>query len=490
MIAIMVTMATEDFHGAHHVGVTRMDEHVCLNGHELFEFRTRQCPLYAKGVCSNSSRCNMSHSETWPRRNPLQFAYDYKLCPNIQFFRTDNKMQLHGKCNYGRRCKFSHSKEEQLYHPDLYKTRMCLNFPNCKGYYCPFAHSQSELRQQGIPIVRRCFEKPMTTMEMRIMDPMTIMENTMSIMDPMTIMESTIDDSFFGQTLDEEARDKFKAFTGPRVDHGSPFYKIGGDGKGILETNQGALCNILETNQDKLRSIVETNQDTLRNILESDLVTETSVATGTPTNSPIVPPSKFNVVPDGLANLDALLATLATSPKLSMVSRDVMRENKIVATDVMGRDTMAMDERMVGMENKMVTMNSKMMDTGEDLDEQNVGILNQTLLHEITANESRMAQMCLDNWKGVDTISLHSTTCSPTVHSQDALFTDSSTRGAHNGSHDLDGTTPLWKGAKGDVMDTIWDIEDDKWFDTVIKAGLKLLGDDSVFGPGEFLRTS
>ncbi|GIX63360.1 zinc finger domain containing protein, putative [Babesia caballi] len=127
-----------------------LPKHVCLNAKELEEFRTKQCPMYSKGTCADSVRCNMSHSETWPRRNPSVFRYDYKLCPNIQFFRQDNKMQLKGKCHHGRRCRFSHSKEEQLYHPDLYKTRMCLNFPNCKGYFCPFAHSKAELRTRKV----------------------------------------------------------------------------------------------------------------------------------------------------------------------------------------------------------------------------------------------------------------------------------------------------------------------------------------------------
>ncbi|KAK1444029.1 hypothetical protein BgAZ_209050 [Babesia gibsoni] len=120
--------------------------HMILKGKELKEFRTKQCPLYVKGMCPDSKQCNMSHSETWPRRNPSLFKYDYQLCPNIQFSRSDNKMRLLGKCSYGRKCRFSHSKEEQLYHPDLYKTRMCLNHPFCTAYYCPFAHSEDELR--------------------------------------------------------------------------------------------------------------------------------------------------------------------------------------------------------------------------------------------------------------------------------------------------------------------------------------------------------
>lgn len=130
-----------------------VEQHVCLNSKELQEFRTEQCSLYVKGACKDSKRCSMSHSETWPRRNPRQFGYECKLCPNIQFFRNDNKMQLSGKCSYGRRCKYSHSKEEQLYHPDLYKTRLCLNHPNCKGYYCPFAHSRDELRPRNENVV-------------------------------------------------------------------------------------------------------------------------------------------------------------------------------------------------------------------------------------------------------------------------------------------------------------------------------------------------
>lgn len=135
------------------------EQHVCLDPKELQEFRTEQCTLNAKGLCQDSTRCKMSHSETWPRRNPTLFGYECRLCPNIQFFRAENKMQLSGKCNYGRRCKYSHSKEEQLYHPDLYKTRVCLNHPNCKGYYCPFAHSREELRPRNEDLMAAAYRE-------------------------------------------------------------------------------------------------------------------------------------------------------------------------------------------------------------------------------------------------------------------------------------------------------------------------------------------
>lgn len=63
-------------------------------------------------------------------------------------------------------CMFAHSKEEELYHPSMYKTvsffpqcvashqqcafllqRLCNSYPSCTRYYCPFAHSEEELRK-------------------------------------------------------------------------------------------------------------------------------------------------------------------------------------------------------------------------------------------------------------------------------------------------------------------------------------------------------
>lgn len=44
----------------------------------------------------------------------------------------------------GKNCNHSHSREEILYHPSVYKTSMCETW-NCSRYYCPFAHSMDEL---------------------------------------------------------------------------------------------------------------------------------------------------------------------------------------------------------------------------------------------------------------------------------------------------------------------------------------------------------
>ena len=44
----------------------------------------------------------------------------------------------------GKNCNHSHSREEVLYHPTVYKTSMCDTW-NCSRYYCPFAHSVDEI---------------------------------------------------------------------------------------------------------------------------------------------------------------------------------------------------------------------------------------------------------------------------------------------------------------------------------------------------------
>jgi len=95
----------------------------------------------------DSDSCPNSHCLTWQRRSPFDTPYSAKLCPEIQFVKKGNKMSLMRRCNRGRQCLYAHSKEEELYHPLMYKTKMCSAHPACSRCHCPFAHSPQELRK-------------------------------------------------------------------------------------------------------------------------------------------------------------------------------------------------------------------------------------------------------------------------------------------------------------------------------------------------------
>lgn len=80
----------------------------------------------------------------------------------------DGEVQLENTCADGDGCKLSHSKDEVLYHPHLFKTVACKDHhqwlleqsqptsrnsksARCHRYYCPFAHGNEELRESPLP---------------------------------------------------------------------------------------------------------------------------------------------------------------------------------------------------------------------------------------------------------------------------------------------------------------------------------------------------
>eukprot|EP01054_Gregarina_sp_Poly1_P007118 Gregarina_sp_Poly_1__7117@NODE_389_length_8981_cov_43_318600_g318_i0_p5_GENE_NODE_389_length_8981_cov_43_318600_g318_i0NODE_389_length_8981_cov_43_318600_g318_i0_p5_ORF_typecomplete_len143_score1_08Nab2p_Zf1/PF18260_1/1_4e03Nab2p_Zf1/PF18260_1/0_012Nab2p_Zf1/PF18260_1/0_45Nab2p_Zf1/PF18260_1/3_2e02zfCCCH_3/PF15663_5/8_8zfCCCH_3/PF15663_5/0_063zfCCCH/PF00642_24/51zfCCCH/PF00642_24/0_028zfCCCH/PF00642_24/25zf_CCCH_4/PF18345_1/2_9e03zf_CCCH_4/PF18345_1/0_06zf_CCCH_4/PF18345_1/1_8e03Torus/PF16131_5/ len=114
------------------------NNHRILTDAELAIFRTQLCEAQCRGSCPDPDRCSHSHCLTWQRRNPLRVFYSPTLCPDIEFIRRNSRMALVRRCTRGRSCPYAHSKEEELYHPMVYKTKMCKVFPHCKRHHCPF----------------------------------------------------------------------------------------------------------------------------------------------------------------------------------------------------------------------------------------------------------------------------------------------------------------------------------------------------------------
>ncbi|KAL8272747.1 hypothetical protein Esti_003297 [Eimeria stiedai] len=137
-----------------------------LDEENLYKFRTKICERYVKqGKCEFADKCQYSHDLRWTRRPPWKYTYSPELCRDLVFV-TDGRGRTIAKsnCKQKRNCRFAHTKEEQMYHPKVYKTAMCHQFKEngwCDRYYCPFAHSEAELRHtEQTEETRKAFSKP------------------------------------------------------------------------------------------------------------------------------------------------------------------------------------------------------------------------------------------------------------------------------------------------------------------------------------------
>jgi len=113
----------------------------------MYKFRTNLCS--EKRRCSNPSDCFDAHSNIMKRRVPKMmksngglFNYIPEPCPEWQKSR---------KCKMGKSCPRSHGWLETIFHPLLYKTKLCTaprqnGVCSAKGIYCAKAHRRCEIR--------------------------------------------------------------------------------------------------------------------------------------------------------------------------------------------------------------------------------------------------------------------------------------------------------------------------------------------------------
>jgi len=112
----------------------------------MYKFRTKFCSM--KGKCPCPATCFDAHSKLLKRRvpklNEITGLWNYipECCP--QWRRTKN-------CSSGEDCPRSHGWLEVIYHPLLYKTKLCKSDRKdgiCTEYgqYCAKAHNRIEVR--------------------------------------------------------------------------------------------------------------------------------------------------------------------------------------------------------------------------------------------------------------------------------------------------------------------------------------------------------
>lgn len=111
---------------------------------KLIKYKTVMCQRMVRaGTCRYGHQCDFAHDARELRRNLNQFWYQGVRCD-----KPDHE---------DRKCEFAHNDSEVMYHPNVYKTKMCEKFSTPQGcpnnQYCAYAHGKLEFRnpkfQQG-----------------------------------------------------------------------------------------------------------------------------------------------------------------------------------------------------------------------------------------------------------------------------------------------------------------------------------------------------
>lgn len=111
----------------------------------LANYKTEPCKRPPR-LCRQGYACPQYHNSKDKRRSPRKYKYRSTPCPNVkhgeEWGEPDN-------CEQGDNCQYCHTRTEQQFHPEIYKSTKC-NDVQQQGYcprsvFCAFAHVQCKI---------------------------------------------------------------------------------------------------------------------------------------------------------------------------------------------------------------------------------------------------------------------------------------------------------------------------------------------------------
>ncbi|XP_031168315.1 putative E3 ubiquitin-protein ligase UNKL isoform X4 [Sander lucioperca] len=106
----------------------------------LANYKTDQCTKPPR-LCRQGYACPHYHNSRDRRRNPRKFKYRSTPCPNVKH---GDEWGEPSKCDSGDSCQYCHSRTEQQFHPEIYKSTKCNDMRQTgycpRGPFCAFAH--------------------------------------------------------------------------------------------------------------------------------------------------------------------------------------------------------------------------------------------------------------------------------------------------------------------------------------------------------------
>ncbi|XP_017884833.1 RING finger protein unkempt isoform X8 [Ceratina calcarata] len=125
----------------------------------LSNYKTEPCKRPPR-LCRQGYACPQYHNSKDKRRSPRKYKYRSTPCPNVKH---GEEWGEPGNCEQGDSCTYCHTRTEQQFHPEIYKSTKCNDVQQAgycpRGVFCAFAHvdllpteEMSLARDMAVPI--------------------------------------------------------------------------------------------------------------------------------------------------------------------------------------------------------------------------------------------------------------------------------------------------------------------------------------------------
>ncbi|XP_014295447.1 RING finger protein unkempt isoform X7 [Microplitis demolitor] len=121
----------------------------------LSNYKTEPCKRPPR-LCRQGYACPQYHNSKDKRRSPRKSKYRSTPCPNVKH---GEEWGEPGNCDQGDNCMYCHTRTEQQFHPEIYKSTKCNDVQQAgycpRGVFCAFAHVDQDMglaRDMAVPI--------------------------------------------------------------------------------------------------------------------------------------------------------------------------------------------------------------------------------------------------------------------------------------------------------------------------------------------------
>jgi len=115
----------------------------------LANYKTEPCKKPPR-LCRQGYACPQFHNNKDRRRSPRKYKYRSTPCPAVK---TADEWGDPVNCDSGDNCQYCHTRTEQQFHPEIYKSTKCNDIQNTsycpRGAFCAFAHQEQESLENG-----------------------------------------------------------------------------------------------------------------------------------------------------------------------------------------------------------------------------------------------------------------------------------------------------------------------------------------------------